>query len=109
MNIFIEETKFIEDLQIDINYLNLQRFDNPVIIATREAQIHRILEWSDRTNYQEKFSILGWWELMGKGYLCNNGIVCKQWHQHNAIFFLDPNRCSNQALYSQLILLCRTL
>jgi hypothetical protein len=103
VKVIIEKTRRTNDTQIDINYLDLQRFSNPIIIATREGQVHRILEWVDRTGYKGKFTVTGWWNLNKHGYVCVNGLIESRWKDHDAAFFLDPARCSSPDLYTHII------
>lgn len=102
MKIIEETTRFINDLQIDLNYLKLQQYKNPLVIATREAQIYRILDWQDRNNYPV-FQIIGWWDLLNRGYLCNNGLIRSKWVEHDVVIFLDKNRSSDIKIYELLI------
>lgn len=102
MKVIEETTRFVKDVQIDLNYLGIQKYNNPLVIATREAQIFRILDWQDRNNYPE-FPVIGWWELINKGYMCANGLIRSELVKHDIVIFLDKNRCSSPKIYQYII------
>jgi hypothetical protein len=104
VKIIEETTRFVKDIQIDLNYLGIQKYKNPLVIATREGQIARILDWQDRNNYPE-FSVIGWWDLMNREYICANGLIRSKWTAHDIVIFLDKNRCSHLDTYEKIIML----
>ncbi len=101
MKIIEQTTRFINDVQIDLNYLLIQTFKNPLVIATREAQIYRILSWIDTNDIQ--FTVVGWWDLISKEYLCENGLIRSKWAEHDVVIFLDKERASDKETYQSLI------
>lgn len=102
MKIIQETTRFIDDIQIDINYLGIQKYKNPLVIATREGQIYRIYDWQDRNNYKA-FKVIGWWDIMYYGYLTETGLVRDKWVTHDIVVFLDKARASDIKVYETLI------
>ncbi len=101
MNTIVELTRFVNDVQVDLNYLNLQRYKAPLIIATREGQLGRIRNWNF-TNGPLKLTYLGWWNLWEYGYIDLQGLTDK-WKKFDAVIFLDPERCAEPTMYAALI------
>lgn len=100
MKIIQETTRFINDEQIDINYLLVQKYNKPLAIATREGQIHRILAWQDQRNVT--FSVVGWWDLINKGYMSDDGLIRTKWIGHDVVIFLDSARAGDKEVYETL-------
>jgi len=105
MKTIIEYTQFLDSsdgvTELDINYLLLQKYNNPIIIATRTSQILRIIKW-EVTNDIIK-PIMGWWNLSDREYVTTNyNLNKKNWLQHDAAIFLDPNRCIHKEMYLKL-------
>ena len=98
MKVIVEHTRFVNDQQIDLNYLNLQKYNNIFCIATREAQIKRIQKWLVQHNINT-VKVWGWWQLLKTEYLED----FTSWKKHDLIIFLDPDRCNIEDLYLKLI------
>lgn len=91
-----------DDVIIDLNYLRLQLYKNPLIIAVREGQIARINQWLQR-NQKTNVDVVGWWDLVEKDYIDKKVGVKPKLKKYDMIIFLDPTRCSDQKLYLKLI------
>lgn len=108
MKVIEQTTRIVNDNQIDLNYLQLQLYHSPMVMATRESQIHRVKAWIDINDYPE-FPVIGWWDLLIQGYLCKNGLVESHWRKHDVVIFLDKNRCSDKKIYSTIFEIIRAL
>lgn len=100
MKIIQETTRFINDEQIDINYLLVQKYNKPFVIATREGQIYRILAWQDQRGIE--FPVVGWWDLISKKYMSDNGLIRTKWIEHDVVIFLDSARAGDKEVYETL-------
>ncbi len=100
MKIIQETTRFINDNEVDLNYLLVQKYKKPLVIATREGQIYRILAWQDQNNIE--FPVIGWWDLLERKYLSDSGLIRAMWIQHDIVIFLDDARASDKEIYATL-------
>jgi hypothetical protein len=86
--------------EIDINYLEFDASENPLVIATRESQIVRIRK---AANAGKTYNILGYWDLEKQGYITSGKVNKLKVLAHDRVFFLDPDRASMQKEYKQII------
>src|SRR5574342_221452 len=102
MKVIVEHTRFIDDKEVDLNYINLQKYKKILCIATRDGQIYRVKKWIDeQRKLQTELGIIlifGWWDLRANGLLENNDI----WQQFDCVIFLDPERCAYKFDYEYL-------
>ncbi len=101
MRVLVETTRFVDDNQIDLNYLHLQMFDKPLVVASRDGQIYRVNEWTKA--HKISIKVIGWWDLWFEEYVKQPVIALPKFFEHDGVIFLDPTRAGQKDMYNKII------